>query len=122
MPRRSREHTSTRPGFTLVELLVAILLIDVGVLAMVSATAMIARHQVALRTRIAAAQLAANRIQRLTAAPCAVSTGSATAERGIVEYWGAELLPNAERDLRDSVVFTVDGVERATVVRSRAPC
>jgi Tfp pilus assembly protein PilV len=111
-----------RAGFTLVELLVAIVLIDVGVLAMVSATAMMARRQVELRTRVAAARLAANRIQHLIAGPCAATNGVAAGEHGQTERWGVTLLPNAVRDLHDSVVFSVDGVERVLVARSRAAC
>jgi prepilin-type N-terminal cleavage/methylation domain-containing protein len=112
----------SRRGFTLIELLVAVLLIDVGVLAMVSGTAMIARRQVEMRTRIAAAQTAANRIQRLTAGPCIPAVGSATLERGIIERWNASLLSDAQRDIRDSVSFTLNGIERSVVVRTRVTC
>ena len=109
-------------GFTLVELLVAILLIDVGVLAMVSGTAMIARRQVEMRTRIVAAQTAANRIQRLIAGPCITADSSATDGRGITERWSVASLANATRDLRDSVTFAVNGVERSVVLHVRATC
>jgi Tfp pilus assembly protein PilV len=111
-----------RNGFTLVELLVAVLLVDIGVLAMVSGTAMIARRQVELRARIAATQVASNRIQRLIATPCVATNGSANADRGIVERWSVTLLPNAQRDLHDSVVFATNGVERSVTIRSRTPC
>jgi Tfp pilus assembly protein PilV len=114
--------SALRRGFTLVELVVAILLIDVGVLAMVSGTAMIARTQVEMRTRVAAAQAATNRIQRLIAGSCTATIGSAIGERGIVERWSVDLLSNAQRDVRDSVVFTVNGRERSVVIRSRAAC
>src|SRR6478672_4177228 len=60
----------SRDGFTLVELLIAVLLIDVGVLAMVAGTALIVRRQNAMRTRALAAQVAANRIQRLQGGAC----------------------------------------------------
>jgi len=112
----------TRPGFTLVELLVAVLLIDVGVLAMVSATTLLVRRQTGLRTRVVASQLAANRLQHLIAAPCVPATGTTTSERGVTEYWSATLLPSSMRDLRDSVVFAIDGAERSVVLRSRARC
>ena len=113
---------SSRRGFTLVELLVAVLLIDVAVLAMVSATTLLVRRQTGLRTRVVASQLAANRLQHLLAAPCASATGSATPERGVTEHWSATLLPSSMRDLRDSVVFAIDGAERSVVLRSRSRC
>ena len=111
----------SRPAFTLVELLVAVLLIDVGVLAMVGGTAMIARRQVAMETRARAMQLASNRIQRLIAGPCAGSHGSTTSDAGVVEHWSADVT-NGQRDLRDSVVFAVARAERNIVIRSRTVC
>jgi Tfp pilus assembly protein PilV len=124
-PTASAPNVATRRlrcGFTLVELLVAVLLIDVGVLAMVSGTAMIARRQVEMRVRIAAAQTAANRIQRLIAGPCIAAAGSATVQRGIVERWNTSLLADTQRDLRDSVSYIVNGIERSVVIRARAAC
>lgn len=112
----------TRRGFTLVELLVAILLIDVGVLAMVSGTAMIAGRQVEMRTRIVAAQAAANRIQQLIAGPCIATDSSAIGERGIMEHWSLVPLSNAMRDVTDSVSFAVSGLERSVVIHARATC
>jgi len=112
---------SSRRGFTLVELLVAVLLIDVGVLAMVSATTLLVRRQLGLRTRVVASQLAANRLQHLLASPCTSTTGVATSE-GVTEHWSATLLPSSMRDLRDSVVFAIDGTERSVVLRSRSSC
>jgi prepilin-type N-terminal cleavage/methylation domain-containing protein len=119
---KAREPAAPRRGFTLVELLVAVLLIDVGVLAMVSATTMLARRQVELRTRAAASQLAANRIQRLIAGPCGAVIGTATAATGVTEHWSVTRLPNSVRALRDSVVFAVGGVERRVVVGARSRC
>ena len=112
----------TRRGFTLVELLVAVLLIDVGVLAMVSATTMLVRRQAGLRTRVVASQLAANRLQHLLAAPCISTTGTATPAAGVTEHWSATLLSSSIRDFRDSVVFAIDGAERSVVLRSRSSC
>jgi Tfp pilus assembly protein PilV len=113
---------STRAGFTLVEVLVAILLIDVGVLAMVSGLAVVARREMGMRSRVAAARAAENRIQSLLAGPCAPARGSASGERGLTEWWSVQLVAGRQRDLQDSVQFFVDGVRHHTVVRTRAPC
>lgn len=111
----------TREGFTLVELLVAVLLIDVGVLAMVAGTAVIVRRQNAMHLRAAAAQIAANRIQRLESGACATLRGTA-GEHGINEQFSSDVIENGLRDLRDSVAFAIDGVSRAIVIRSRISC
>lgn len=110
-----------RRGFTLVELLVAVLLIDVGVLAMVAGTAVITRRQNAMRVRAAAAQIAANRIQHLTAGGCVATTGS-IANQWNNEYFSATIAAPAVRELRDSVVFSIDGAPHAIVIRSRVSC
>lgn len=111
-----------RAGFTLVEVLVAILLIDVGVLAMVSGLAVVARREMGMRSRVAAARAAENRIQSLLARPCAASSGSARGERGLTEWWSVQLVAGAQRDLRDSVEFFIDGARHHTVIRTRVPC
>jgi Tfp pilus assembly protein PilV len=111
----------SRDGFTLVELLVAVLLIDVGVLAMVAGTGLIVRRQNAMRTRALAAQIAANRIQLLESGGCEALTASAT-QPGITERFSADPMANGLRDLRDSVSFTIDGAPRAVVIRSRMSC
>ena len=113
---------SNRRGFTLVELLVAVLLIDVGVLAIVAGTTMLARRQIELRTRTAASQLAANRIQRLISGPCVSTVGSAAGDFGATEHWTATVLPPAARDLTDSVAFTIQDVPRSVVMRARTIC
>lgn len=104
-----------RRGFTLVELIVSVLLIDVALLALVAGSAVVVRRQVALRTRLGAARAAANRLETLAIAPCADASGTANAERGIVETWQATVGPTTRRDLRDSVVY-VDGREQRNVV------
>lgn len=111
-----------RCGFTLVELLVAIVLIDVGVLALVSESAVLVRSRNSLRLRARAAELASDRVASLSAGGCAPNAGSATALDGTVESWSIALAPNQTREVRDSVTFTEGGVARAVVLRTRLPC
>src|SRR5690242_4271343 len=75
-PSPSRGRTR-RPGFSLVELLVAIILIDVGLLAVVQTHAVVVRRRNELRAQSAAVAAAASRVERLVAAPCAPATGAA---------------------------------------------
>jgi Tfp pilus assembly protein PilV len=110
-----------RAGFTLVELMVAVLLIDVGLLALVAGSAIVVRRQTEIRIRTAAARAAANRLELLAAGPCANESGSASVERGISESWSASF-SGGSRDLADSVVFALSGVEHHVVLRTRAPC
>jgi Tfp pilus assembly protein PilV len=111
-----------RRGFTLVELIVAILLIDVAILGVVAGTSVAVRRTLESRTRTVAGQTASNRIQTLAADSCVAVTGSSSGATGMAEQWSARPLPNAQRELWDSVVFTLSGVERRIVLRSVVPC
>jgi prepilin-type N-terminal cleavage/methylation domain-containing protein len=113
---------SVRRGFTLVELLVAVVLVDMGLLALVTGTAILVRRQNELRARSAAVRLAGNRLQLLAAGPCVVVSGSGTAAPGVSERWSAEATANHTRELRDSVTFSVRGAERSLVLRTRLTC
>lgn len=113
---------TNRRGFTLVELLVAVVLIDIGVLALVSGSAVVVRRTNEIRIRTAAERAAANRIQLLAAGVCAPASGSSPAGRDITEYWAAEPSVNGVRELRDSVAFRLGGEPRSVVLRTRLPC
>ena len=110
-----------RRGFTLVELLVAVLLIDVGLLALVAGSAIVVRRQNELRLRGLAASAAANRIQQLMAMGCHSAAGSALVAAGVTEQWSVSG-QSGTRDLFDSVAYTFGGTSRSVVLRSRIAC
>lgn len=113
---------SSRRGFTLVEVIVAIFLIDVGLLALVGSSALLVRQTHELRLRSTAVRIAANRLESLGAAPCSGAAGSAVDARGLREDWTVSLLPNRVRELRDSVAFHVGARPSHVVLRTRLPC
>src|ERR1700759_1026125 len=97
---------AVRHGFTLVELLVAVVLLNVGLLALVGASAALVRRHVAVRARSAAVRAASARLELLAASPCVASDGSAARPDGLDEYWSASPPANAVRDIADSVVYS----------------
>lgn len=114
-------HARSRRGFTLVELLVAVVLVDAGLLAITGATAVVVRRQTELRTRGAAVAAASTRLEQLAATPCASRSGSAVSPV-FVEHWSESApLPGA-RELRDSVTYAVFGAEHAIVLTTRLVC
>ena len=119
-PRRLRR----RLAFTLVELLVALLLVEVGLLSLTGTTLVLIRERTAVRARAAAIRAASNRLQFLAAGPCEAASGAAIGPSTIREAWDAQLVPNAIRELRDSVVYGVYGVDsrHAIALRTRLPC
>ena len=112
----------SRPGFTLVELLVAIVLVAIGALAAVTSSAVIVREQDDGRAAAVAASAALNRLEWLRSRPCILETGHAEGAKGISEWW-ASTPPSPEiRRLSDSVVFVAAGRPRVFVLSAQAWC
>src|SRR5215468_9923919 len=93
-------------GFTLLEVLIALVLIAVGMLALVGSTAVLVRQTAEIRARSAAVRAAANRLQQLGIARCASASGGQTGAYGIHERWAVDVGSNGLRELRDSVTYT----------------
>jgi prepilin-type N-terminal cleavage/methylation domain-containing protein len=120
--RLRHPHAPPRSGFTLIELLVAIVLIEIGLLALVATGASLVRQTTTTRARLAAINVAANRLQLLGAASCVPTSGMGNGPSGIIERWTADVQPNGTRELRDSVTFLAMGSTHAIVLRTRLPC
>jgi hypothetical protein len=79
------------------------------------------RRAAEVRLRGAAVRAAVDRLQLLGVGPC--SSVSGTSSNGdLRELWSAALPAIGVRELSDSVVFTVDGIERSIALRTRSPC
>lgn len=94
----------SRSGFTLLELLVALLLLDLGILCLLATSAVAARELRHARLRDQAAQLAAQRVERLMAGACdSAQSGVAIHPGGLHEYWSVEPPRGGRRTVRDSI-------------------
>jgi Tfp pilus assembly protein PilV len=111
-----------RRGVSLVEVLLAILLIDFGLLALVAGSAVLVRQTTALRLRNAALRAASNRVQQLGGGPCAASSGSVTTPDGMREDWLVAPSANRMLDVRDSVTLPAGIASRSVVLVTRLPC
>ena len=111
-----------RAGFTLLETIAAIILVDIGLLALVAGSAVLVRQTTQTRARATALHVASNRLETLGAVSCAVASGESVLPDGTHERWSAAIQPNAVRELRDSVTFPVSGETRSLVLRTRLPC
>jgi len=127
----SRTHAGATPrtvaplaprGFTLVEVLLAVILINVGLLALVAGSAVLVRQTNDLRARRSALQTGTNRLQVLGAAPCAAASGDASGPLGEHERWSIDVMDHAVRELRVNVTFFSRGEARSIVLRTRLPC
>src|SRR5262245_16450379 len=108
-------------GFSIVELVVAMMLVAVGLLSLVGANAVFVRRRNEARQRLAAAAAAANRVARLSSTPCRPANGTESGAFGITEHWSVELRANATREIVDSVRFGASPIGDV-VLRTRLPC
>lgn len=100
----------------------AVVLIQIGLLALVATSGVLVRQLTTVRARTMAISTASNRLQLLGASRCGATTGSYSGPAELVERWSVELQPSGVRELRDSVTFTALGRIHSIVLRTRLPC
>lgn len=119
---RIRTRLRARRAFTLLEVIVAVVLIDVGLLALLAATAVLMRADTDARARLDATRAADARLARLGAMTCDSSAAGAAGGHARSEHWSATLPPAGVRELRDSVSFSMHGSTSFVVLSTRLPC
>ena len=125
-PRRARgtaRRGVRRKGFTLVELVVAILVLTVGILGLASTAAVVTRQMGSAAQQTIAAQTAQSRFEKLRSHyTCAgLSSGNATAAKNVREWWTVTNGTGVVT-IRDSVVYRVRGQLKFQVYQSMLPC
>lgn len=121
-PRARSPRPTVRRGFTLTELLVALLLLDIGVLALVASGAAVVRELTAGVARTVAVDAARDRLEQLASLACPVDTsGAGVVSPAVRESWSAATRDGV-RELADSAEWVERGTRGAVVVRTRVPC
>jgi prepilin-type N-terminal cleavage/methylation domain-containing protein len=127
--KRHQRHLSSAPrarrGVTLIELIIAMTILSVGLLAIVGTSARIAVGLGEARSDNLAAVSAASRFELLAGTACSgLTLGTVTEEttRGIKERWMVNDAGNNTRELIDSVSWTTRRSTRRQVFRSLIPC
>lgn len=105
-----------RSGFTLIEVLVALLIFEFGMLALAASSAVAARDIGLAGRRMRARSVATTRVEQLRARACLASeSGVARTAEGFTEFWRVEGA-GLRRDVRDSVAIVLPGGRTASVV------
>ena len=119
-PARAR---GDRRGFTLIEVVVAIMILAVGVLGLAATSSVVTRQIGGGGQQNNAANLAASRFERMRARTCTALTSAAAAStvNGISERWFVTTVADA-RVVRDSVWYDTPRGERNFVFETTIPC
>ena len=120
--RRTGLGKGGRAGFTLVELMVALMVFVVGVLAVTSSSAVVMTMVGGSQRRTIAATVAESRFERLRALSCAAQTNGYGETRGVRETWDVVPGPLAN-DVTVRVTFASSGGRvTSQTYRTYIPC
>ncbi len=113
---------TARGGFTLIEVMVAVMILTVGLLALASTSAVVIRQMGSAGRMGVAATVAQRRTELLRLAPCtATSSGSATT-RNVAESWTVTPQTRSARIDVTVTYATRSGGTRSQSYRSTIPC
>jgi hypothetical protein len=108
----------------LVELLVALLLLDCALLALVGTSALMTRWLGGAANGVRAGSAATARVERLASLSCSAATSGAVVDaRGMREWWIVQLDGDGTRLLADSVEYPfTHGTKRIAAAATRTLC
>lgn len=108
-----------RSGFTLIETLVALVLLEVGMLALAATSAVAARDLTFAHRSVRAQTLARNRVELLWASACSAPGSGQASVAGFAESWRVDT-EGERRRITTSVDFAVPGGRQRQVVMDAA--
>lgn len=127
----TRNHTEeqahgARGGFTLVELLVAIVILAVGVLGLAATASVVTRQMTGAVHQSVAANVAYSRMERIRTGNCVAMADSSSPPGGVVtrnvrERWTITKTDNAIL-VYDTITYAVRGRQKMQVYHSEFPC
>lgn len=111
----------SRRGFTLAELLVALMVFAVGALAMVATSANVMTLMSSSKNRDVAAAVAEARLERMRSQPCSAHTTDSATSRGVTETWQTVSLARTD-DVTVRVRFVSNHTQQTKIYRTFLPC
>jgi prepilin-type N-terminal cleavage/methylation domain-containing protein len=125
MRNERRRPRGKRSGFTIVEIMVAVVILSVGILGLAATAAVVTRQMTGAVHQNVAANVAYSRLERIRTGNCVAMLDSSNARgvttRNVTETWRVERLDNAIGvDLLIS--YKVRGIKREQKYHSEFPC
>lgn len=113
--------TRRSEGFTIVEVMIAMLVLSLGVLAMVGTATMVQRQMGSAQQQSLAAFTAQGRFEQLRSVNCQSITAGSGTSRSVSEVWAKKDTARAVI-LTDTVTYTTHYGQRFQVYRTIVPC
>ena len=127
-PRRRNNEESQAPathpraGFTIVELLVALMIFAVGMLGLAATAGSVTKMMGGAKRQVLAATVAQTRLERLRSSPCTSIVSGADTTRGIINKWTVSAVVRG-MNVTDSVTFpTGRNTTRTRAYFTTIPC
>ena len=120
--RRTR---GKREGFTIVEIMVAVVILSIGILGLAATAAVVTRQMTGAVHQNVAANVAYSRMEHIRTGNCVAMLDSSNATgattRNVTEKWAVQKLDNAIGvDL--TITYKVRGVQKSQFYHSEFPC
>lgn len=128
MIKRSATHVASRDGFTIVEVMVAIVILSVGILGLAATAGVVVRQMTGAVHQSVAATVAYSRMERIRSGSCLAMKDSSGPASGLVtrnvrEFWTVTGTPGSHvLIVRDSIVFIVRGKTKSQKYVTEYPC
>jgi prepilin-type N-terminal cleavage/methylation domain-containing protein len=113
--------TRRHSGFTLIELVIAIVLLSIGAIALAGSAAAIARQMAISARRSRATMIARSRAEESQSRPCAALSSGSEALPGIRSEWEVSM-SSVSAELGQRVEYQSLFGQRADVYRTAASC
>jgi len=111
----------SRAGFTIVELIVAMVVFAVGVLGLAATAASVTQLMGGATRQTIAANIAQSRLEKLRASPCATLTSGADTTRGVVSTWTVQAVTRGV-NITETVIFPTKGGNRTRTYKTTLSC
>jgi prepilin-type N-terminal cleavage/methylation domain-containing protein len=111
-----------RAGFTLVEMMVAVVILAIGLLGLASTAAVVTRQISGGAAQSIAANVVQSRVESLRSLSCAAIEDGSAVTRGVSERWVRGDTANRTLPVEHTVEYSVGGTRRTLVDTVRVPC
>ena len=122
----TKQTESNRGGFTLVEVMVAIVILAVGILGLAATASVVTKQMTGAVHQSVAANVAYSRMEHIRSSDCMVmkdSVSGSAITRNVSERWAIAVAPTKQALLvYDTITYKMRGSVRTQVFHSEFPC